>query len=71
MGRTTLWEQEDAPMHPAIRRWLVAYARTPDDEKDAVVGQMLTELNALLLGGSPIADGRDPSPEVREASSPH
>ena len=45
-------EPDDLPLHAAIRRWLVAYARTPDELKDGVVAEMLTELNALLQGRS-------------------
>jgi hypothetical protein len=41
-------DPEDLPLHPAIVRWLAAYARAADGEKDDVVARMLIELNALL-----------------------
>ena len=50
MRRTTLREDDDAPLHLVVVRWLVEYARAPDDERDGVVAEMLTELNALLQG---------------------
>ena len=51
-ARTGAWvphpHPDDLPLRPVIVRWLIAYARAADDERDAVVGAMLTDLNALL-----------------------
>ena len=47
---------KDLPLHPAIVRWLGAYARAADGEKDATVARMLTELNALLHDASTPGD---------------
>ena len=44
---------DDLPLHPVTIRWAAAYARADEGERDAVVGEILTELNALLHRAGP------------------
>ena len=49
---------DDLPLHPVTIRWLAEYARAADCEQDAVVGEILTALNALLHRAGPPEQGR-------------
>ena len=61
-GPISLDDRDDLPLHSVTIRWIAEYARAADGEQDGVVGELLAELNALLLRAGAPEHGRASPP---------